>query len=149
VAIDGSGRNGLYTSHVLQHLTTPRPGVEQLFKQVREGVLSATRGKQMLWESSSLIGDFFFVPSPAGSTTIEGRVQSAPGAAGSGPEGLDPEAEMWRLVKDATQIEDVLAFLSAFPNGRLAPVAQLKLQQLRLKGDRRMVGMKQSNGPTK
>ena len=130
VAIDGSGRNGLYTSHVLQHLTTPRLGVEQLFKKVREGVRNATRGKQNPWESSSLIGDFFFVSSPSGSTTTEGRDMSSPSAAGSRAGGVDPEAEMWYLIKDSTQMEDILAFLSAFPNGRLAPVARLKLQQL-------------------
>jgi uncharacterized caspase-like protein len=127
VATDGSGRNGLYTSHVLQHLATPRLGVEQMFKKVREGVHTATRGKQIPWDSSSLIGDFFFASPPASSPTTAGRDLSSPPAAGPGTGGLDPEAEMWHLVKDSTQIEDVLAFLSAFPNGSLAPVAQLKL----------------------
>ena len=35
VALDGSGRNGLYTAALLQHLTTPDLSVEQLFKRVR------------------------------------------------------------------------------------------------------------------
>jgi hypothetical protein len=130
VAIDGSGRNGLYTAHMLQHLPTPRLGVEQLFKKVREGVLTATRGKQLPWGSSSLIGEFFFALPPASNPTPDGRVLSALPAAGSSAGGLDPEAEMWHLVKESMHIEDILAFLNTYPNGRLAPVARLKLQQL-------------------
>jgi formylglycine-generating enzyme required for sulfatase activity len=34
--------------------------VEQVFKHVRVGVMSATSGKQVPWESSSLTGDFYF-----------------------------------------------------------------------------------------
>ena len=62
VASDGDGRNGLYTAYLLQHMTTPGLSVEHFFKKVREGVVKATKGRQTPWESSSLIGDFFFAP---------------------------------------------------------------------------------------
>src|SRR6185436_20025001 len=62
VANDGDGRNGVYTSYLLKHLSTPGLSVEQLFKKVRRGVVEATKGKQTPWESSSLIGDFAFAP---------------------------------------------------------------------------------------
>ena len=62
VASDGSERNGVYTSYLLKHLSTPGLSVEQMFKKVRGGVVEATKGKQTPWESSSLIGDFTFVP---------------------------------------------------------------------------------------
>jgi formylglycine-generating enzyme required for sulfatase activity len=63
VAADGEGKNGLYTSHLLRHLRTPGLKVEDVLKQVRIGVAgdSAKLGKkQTPWESSSLMGDFYF-----------------------------------------------------------------------------------------
>ena len=65
VAADGSGRNSPYTealSHAMRDLHEP---VEQVFKHVRVGVMSATSGKQVPWESSSLTGDFYFASNKA------------------------------------------------------------------------------------
>jgi formylglycine-generating enzyme required for sulfatase activity len=42
----------------------------------------------------------------------------------------DPEAEMWSLVRDSLHPADVAAFLQVYPNGKYAPAARLKLQQL-------------------
>ena len=42
----------------------------------------------------------------------------------------DPETEMWGLVRDSLYPADVAAFLQAYPNGKYAPAARLKLQQL-------------------
>ena len=59
-AQDGSGRNSPYTAALTQAMLEMHQPVEQVFKQVRKDVLSATGGKQVPWESSSLTGDFFF-----------------------------------------------------------------------------------------
>ncbi len=66
VAADGTGRNSPYTAGLLQAMRAPGLGIEQLFKQVRIRVAKATNNRQVPWESSSLMGDFFFVP-PASS----------------------------------------------------------------------------------
>ena len=42
----------------------------------------------------------------------------------------DPETEMWSLVRNSLHPADVAAFLQAYPNGKYAPAARLKLQQL-------------------
>ena len=42
----------------------------------------------------------------------------------------DPETEMWSLVRNLPYPADVAAFLQAYPNGKYAPAARLKLQQL-------------------
>jgi hypothetical protein len=42
----------------------------------------------------------------------------------------DPETEMWGLVRNSPHPADVAAFLQAYPNGKYAPAARLKLQQL-------------------
>ena len=63
VAADGEGKNGLYTAHLLRHLRTPGLTIEKVLKQTRIGVAadSARMGKrQTPWESSSLMGDFYF-----------------------------------------------------------------------------------------
>jgi formylglycine-generating enzyme required for sulfatase activity len=67
VAADGAGRNSPYTAQLLPAMRAPGVGIEQLFKQVRIQVAKATDNRQVPWESSSLMGDFFFVPptSPA------------------------------------------------------------------------------------
>ncbi|MGE0875895.1 MAG: caspase family protein [Burkholderiales bacterium] len=62
VASDGDGENGLYTSHLLRGIREPGLPIEQLFKQVRIGVSGATGDRQIPWESSSLKGDFYFLP---------------------------------------------------------------------------------------
>lgn len=62
VAADGDGQNGLYTSKLLKHMDTPGVAVEQVFKRVRDEVMKATGDDQVPWESTSLRGEFFFVP---------------------------------------------------------------------------------------
>jgi len=60
VASDGAGTNGLYTQELLKALGEPGLPVEQVFKRVRATVSQASQGGQVPWESSSLIGEFYF-----------------------------------------------------------------------------------------
>jgi hypothetical protein len=60
VASDGDSRNGLYTQELLRNLRTPGLDVEEVFKRVRISVREKTQGKQTPWESSSLVGNFYF-----------------------------------------------------------------------------------------
>lgn len=62
VAVDGTGRNGLYTSKLLKHMITPGLKIEEMFKLVRKDVVEASKEKQIPWESTSLIVDFYFNP---------------------------------------------------------------------------------------
>jgi uncharacterized caspase-like protein len=132
IANDGDGRNGLYTSELLQHLMTPGLSVEHLFKRVRAGVVKATTGKQIPWESSSLIGDFFFAPPALSPPAVAGGSgpPSVPAPAPAPSAGPDPETTMWTLIEQSPYAEDLMAFLKVYPNGRYAPTARLKLQQL-------------------
>ena len=66
VASDGTGANGLYTQEVIKAIKKPGLKIEDAFKLVRSGVQSQTQGKQVPWESSSLVGDFYFAGKPAG-----------------------------------------------------------------------------------
>ncbi len=66
VASDGDDdKNGIYTKHFLKNIHTPGIKIEEVFKLVRMGVARDTINKQITWESSSLIGDFYFNNAPA------------------------------------------------------------------------------------
>ncbi len=71
VAIDGTGRNGLYTAKLLKHMETPNLPIEEVFKRVRVDVVSETNKQQVPWESSSLMGKFFFAGAERGITVRE------------------------------------------------------------------------------
>ncbi len=62
VAADGTGRNGLYTSNLMKHMMTPGLSIEEMFKNVRLNVMNTTNKTQVPWESSSMTGDFYFIP---------------------------------------------------------------------------------------
>jgi formylglycine-generating enzyme required for sulfatase activity len=61
-AADGDGNNSPYTQALVQAIREVHEPVEQVFKRIRINVMGATAGKQVPWESSSLTGDFYFVP---------------------------------------------------------------------------------------
>jgi hypothetical protein len=69
VAADGAGEHGVYTKHLLAEMAQPGMPIEQVFKQVRNGVMAETKGRQIPWESSSLRGEFAFQPGSAPSVT--------------------------------------------------------------------------------
>jgi hypothetical protein len=122
MAADGAGENGVYTKYLLQAMTVPGLSIEQVFKQVRYGVVAETGGKQTPWESSSLLGDFAFMPAQA--EVVPAGVPPYPSSAS------DPETVLWSMSERSLHQEDVLAFLQAYPESRFAPAARLRLQQL-------------------
>ncbi len=74
VAADGDGSNGLYTQELLKAIRTPGLGLEQVFKQVRANVLQTSARKQVPWENSSIVGDFYF---RGGSSATAGTAPTA------------------------------------------------------------------------
>ncbi|MBK7629087.1 MAG: caspase family protein [Bacteroidales bacterium] len=61
-ASDGSGKNGLYTSAILESMKIPDFTILQMFQNVRNIVALKSQNQQMPWESTSLTGDFYFHP---------------------------------------------------------------------------------------
>jgi hypothetical protein len=60
VAADGSGEHGVFTKHLIKNIQTPGLTIEQILKRVRIAVVNETSSKQIPWESSSLMGNFYF-----------------------------------------------------------------------------------------
>lgn len=61
-ASDGSRRNSPYTEELLKYVRETGLRIEDIFKRVRLAVQKKTGGRQIPWESSSLVGDFYFTP---------------------------------------------------------------------------------------
>ncbi|MDG4601347.1 MAG: SUMF1/EgtB/PvdO family nonheme iron enzyme [Defluviicoccus sp.] len=61
VAEDGAGGNSPYSAALAEAVVQADVPVELIFKRVRGAVMQASGGRQVPWESSSLIGDFFFL----------------------------------------------------------------------------------------
>lgn len=60
VAADGSERNGIFTKYLMKHMMEPNLPIELVLKQARIDVARATGGRQIPWEASSLMGNFYF-----------------------------------------------------------------------------------------
>jgi uncharacterized caspase-like protein len=60
VALDGTGRNGIFTAALLKHIGSDLK-IEELFKKVNGEVRDATSGAQKPWINASLSADFYFV----------------------------------------------------------------------------------------
>lgn len=125
VAGDGAGRNGIYTQELLKQIRTPGLSLEDVFKQVRISVRSATAEKQTPWESSSLTGDFYF-----------GQMSTRPGSIVNQKTSLpfeinhSVEEEYWNNIKNSDDRKDFEKYLSEYPSGKFTSLARQKLDKL-------------------
>lgn len=62
VASDGDNGNGLYTQELLRAMRKKGFKIEDVFKSVRANVREKSNSTQIPWESSSIEGDFYFIP---------------------------------------------------------------------------------------
>ena len=124
VAADGNGRNGLYTSELLRHLSDQNLPVESMLKRVFSAVRQASHGRQEPWIEGGIDGDFYFSPA----TTNQGTLINSITANARTP--LQIEDEFWSNIQQSAKYEDFQAYLVQYPNGRYVPIAKLKSNQL-------------------
>lgn len=124
VALDGQVGNSPYTAALASSLATPGLTIEQVFKTTRATVQKATGEQQTPWETSSITGEFFFVPRSGG-----GPAPPAAGPAGQ-PSGNQAELAFWSSVKESGNPAAFRTYLRQFPNGVFAPLARLKIEEL-------------------
>jgi uncharacterized caspase-like protein len=114
-----SSANSIYASHLARQLLAPGLPVEQVFKRVREGVVRDTQAQQVPWESSSLQGEFAFVPAAA----------AAPATAGADVEAAG-ELAFWNSIQQAQRPDEYRAYLRQYPQGRFAALARTRMESL-------------------
>lgn len=126
VAEDGTGRNSPYTQALAQSMRTKGAKVEDVFKRVRVAVMERTNNRQVPWEASSLTGDFYFVDDGAG-----GQVAiPTPESQGRSATDQAVEIEYWKSISDTDNPDMFKSYLSAFPNGLFASIAEKRIAAL-------------------
>lgn len=115
----GNSANSLYALYLSKHLLTPGLPVESVFKRVREGVVKDTQQQQVPWESSSLQGEFAFVPGVAAAAREPAPDQEAAG-----------ELAFWNSIQTSNRADEYRAYLRQYPNGRFAVLAQARVAAL-------------------
>jgi uncharacterized caspase-like protein len=118
----GANANSAYARHLARQMVVPGLSVEQVFKRVREGVVRDTDGAQVPWESSSLQGEFAFVP---------GAAPVAVAATASAAE-VEARAEVafWQSIEGSRNADEFRAYLRQYPAGRFAALAQTRVAAL-------------------
>jgi uncharacterized caspase-like protein len=76
VALDGAGSNSPFTEALVKGIKVSGRNLTSVMIDVRKDVLSATGGKQVPWDHSSLTGDFFFHLAAAPGTLAKPNVPS-------------------------------------------------------------------------
>ncbi len=124
VAADGDGANGVYTTALLRALSIPNLKAEEVFKRVRIEVAERTKKQQTPWESSSLTGDFYFLP-------MSGAPEAGPASTGAAKnDDAAVELTFWNTVKDSRDPNDFREYLRQFPRGRFVGLAKNRLASL-------------------
>lgn len=134
-AADGTGRNGLYTKHLLRSLETQDSDIDRVFGRVRTGVVQDTNGEQVPWTSSSVIGSFYFDVAEDLAAMRRPLPQNFSGgevAAEAAPIPYDPalERDFWERIKDSRNPADYLAYLEKFSGAKRAAYARWMVQKL-------------------
>lgn len=118
VALDGDTINSPFTSALAKALLLPGVPIEQVFKRVRVEVIRATHGKQIPWDSSSLVEDLIMQPKVV---TISDTKKVA----------TDAELKLWQTVSASNDPDRISLFLQLYPNSPLAQEARdLLMDQL-------------------
>lgn len=125
VASDGTAQNGLYTAELLKQMRVPGVPVTEMFMRVRGEVMKQTDGKQVPWESSSLVGSFYFSGGPA--NTAENRT----GQPETKIDAAAFELTYWESIKNSDNADDFKAYLEKYPEGQFAGLAKNRIEKLK------------------
>ena len=131
VASDGQGANSPFTEALISAMGREGLKLEDVFKEVRGQVQTASRGDQVPWTSSSITGDFYFKPRQRvkPETEPETEPKIAPPVT---PVASDRDALFWSSVKDSDEAGDFAEYLKQFPDGTFTGLAKRRLAALTL-----------------
>ena len=119
VAADGTGRNGLYTSVLLEQLKSSNQPIEQVLKKVVSGVRVASKNQQEPWMEGSIEGDFCF--GSCGQTSVS----QVPAELSESQK----EEIFWSDTKATGNSKAFEAYIKQYPNGRYADLARANIDK--------------------
>ncbi|MDO8788283.1 MAG: caspase family protein [Sulfuritalea sp.] len=132
VASDGDGQNGLYTENLVRELGKRNTRIEDALKRVRLNVRLASHGEQIPWETTSLEGDVFIFNEGQKKLT-EAEMDQA----------VEADITEWTRIKSSKNTDDWVGYLRAFPNGRFAEIAQMRMTRLLAEDEKRAAEKRQ------
>ena len=124
-ALDGeTGKNGVFTSAILEALDKPGLDEDDFFELVSATVERRTSKKQIPWTEGRISGDFVFnLNAPA-------VVNVNPAPASPVAPRSDREVVFWETVRDSEDEALYLAYLEQYPRGDFVAIARIKLKRL-------------------
>jgi hypothetical protein len=106
VALDGTGRNSPFAAALLKQLKQANEDLSTILIAVRTDVVSTTKGKQVPWEHSALMGRFYFsAPIPE-------------------PKAVPADEATWGLIRDTKDPALLRRFMEQFPDSKRRPEAE-------------------------
>ncbi len=116
VAYDGTGENSLFTSAIVNHISTDGLDVRLMFGRVRQQVILESRGAQIPWVEEAVLGEHFFA-ARAGVVVANSQYTR--------------ELQQWRQISAQTEIEPFQAYLEEFPDGVFHQFASDRITMIR------------------
>ncbi len=115
VAADGAGRNSPYTKALSIVMRRPGLSASHMFIEARNRVLEETNDQQTPWEEGGLTAPFYF---------------AGPGETSGTNDPANSETLFWNSVDANPTPGAYQAYLEAYPAGRYAPLAKVRLKEL-------------------
>jgi len=119
VAADGTDGNSPYTKALARQMKTVGLDIQSMFNEVGVDVMTATRGLQRPWLSSTPLKGRFYL---AGAAPGQGGGLPFSSTAGS-------EHFFWFNIKDSTTPSDFREYLRQYPNGAYANLARNRIYE--------------------
>jgi Caspase domain len=123
VALDGTGSNSPFTKALARHVRTPGLEVRQMLTRVRADVAAETRGKQIPWDNSSLLGEVY----------LAGLSKPEPPRVDVSPPVPAPAADdiLWEAIKSSSVAAVFEEFVNKFPTSPHAREARGRAEELK------------------
>ncbi|MBU3670976.1 MAG: hypothetical protein FGM43_00405 [Sinobacteraceae bacterium] len=125
--------NGLFTRVLLREMTRPGVPVDQMLKRTRQEVVTLAKSvghEQVPALYDQAVGEFYFTPAIAGNRPTEMAAQPQMMVAALPTD----DRALWESVRDSKNPEEIQAYLSAFPQGLFAGVANARLRSIQSGG---------------
>ena len=112
VALDGSGKNSVFTEALLDNLVTPGLDVRLMLGRVRQQVVLKTGGLQVPWVEEALLGEHVI---------SKKRLETIP------TDAIASDVRQWRVASERADTTAYSEYLRNYPNGLFADVARERM----------------------
>jgi tetratricopeptide (TPR) repeat protein len=140
VASDGNGRNGLYTSALLRQMRQKNVDVTKMLQLVRADVIKQSGGKQVPFDESSVVGDFYFAGQDKSALTNT-RLTNVPQI----EKDNGVEEEYWNNIKGSDDIKDYETYLREYPSGKYAALARQRMSKYEARDEEGLTAIQRVN----